>query len=309
VLVTLRTVAVLELRPVTDQDLSDRRRQAVERVAHGRSVARLIDPDVAREQVDQLFTDTRERGWMFDVVDGDGVLGLVWLVQEGEELAVYDLHLDDPDRVSDLLPLLLEVARDRGVRRLGVGGRPYDPALVALVALPGSTARAFNMVLDLTRPIADPGDVELRPMTAVQFDAFIVAQGASYAETLVEAGLSPEAADERSRTQMEALLPSGLDSPGMEFFHGWVGDDLVGSLWLNVDQPMAFVYDVEVVEEQRRKGYGAAIMNAAALWSRDHGHPVLGLNVFAHNPGAKALYDKLGYLVTVDYRTFDVADA
>ena len=50
-------------------------------------------------------------------------------------------------------------------------------------------------------------------------------------------------------------------------------------------------------------------MNAAALWSRDHGHPVLGLNVFAHNTGAKALYEKLGYQVTVDYRTFDVPDA
>ena len=118
-------------------------------------MARFIDPDVAREQVEQLFADTHERGWMFDVVDGDRVVGLVWVVQEGEELAVYDLF-----------PLLLDVARERGVRMLGVGGRPYDAALVALVKLPGSTARAFNMALDLTRPIADPGEVELRPMTA-----------------------------------------------------------------------------------------------------------------------------------------------
>jgi GNAT superfamily N-acetyltransferase len=165
------------------------------------------------------------------------------------------------------------------------------------------------MVLDLSRPIAEPDGLELRPMTAEQFDVFVGAQGESYAETLVEAGLSPEAAAERSRTQMAALLPSGLDSPGMVFFHGWVDDTVVGLVWLDVDQPMAFVYDVEVVESQRRKGYGAAIMNAAALWSRDHDHPVLGLNVFAHNTGAKALYEKLGYQVTVDYRTFDVADA
>ena len=72
---------------------------------------------------------------------------------------------------------------------------------------------------------------------------------------------------------------------------------------------MAFVYDVEVDESQRRKGYGAAIMNAGALWCRDQGHPVLGLNVFAHNPGARALYDRLGYQVTQDYRTLDVPDA
>jgi len=294
---------------VTDQDLSDRRRQAVERVAQGRSVARFIDPDEAREQVERLFTDTRERGWLFDVVDGDRWVGQVWAVQEGEELAVYDVHLDDADRAAELLALLLEVARDRGVRMLGVGGRPYGETLPRLIELPGATPRASNMLLDLTRPIADPGGLELRPMTAEQFDVFVRVQGDSYAETLVETGLSPEAAAERSRTQMAALLPSGLDSPGMEFFHGWVGDTVVGLVWLHVDQPMAFVYDVEVVESERRKGYGAAIMNAAALWSRDHGHPVLGLNVFAHNTGAKALYEKLGYQVTVDYRTFDVPDA
>jgi GNAT superfamily N-acetyltransferase len=300
---------VLELRPVTDQDLPDRRRQAVERVAHGRSVARFIDPDEAREQVERLFTDTGDRGWLFDVVDRDRGVGQVWAVKEGDELAVYDAHLDDPGRVAELLPPLLAVAGDRGVRMLGVGGRPYDRTMQGLVELPGTTARAYNMVLDLTRPIADPDGLELRPMTAEQFDAFVGAQGESYAETLVEAGLSPEAAAERSRTQMAALLPSGLDSPGMEFFHGWVGDTVVGLVWLAVDQPMAFVYDVEVVESERRKGYGAAIMNAAALWSREHDHPVLGLNVFAHNTGAKALYEKLGYQVTVDYRTFDVADA
>ena len=72
---------------------------------------------------------------------------------------------------------------------------------------------------------------------------------------------------------------------------------------------MAFVYNVEVDEAQRRKGYGAAIMNAGARWSRDAGHPALGLNVFAHNPSARALYDKLGYRVTFDYCALDLPDA
>jgi GNAT superfamily N-acetyltransferase len=72
---------------------------------------------------------------------------------------------------------------------------------------------------------------------------------------------------------------------------------------------MAFVYDVAVEESERRKGYGAAIMNAGARWSRDHGHPALGLNVFAHNPSARALYDRLGYQVTQDYHALDVSDA
>jgi len=68
-------------------------------------------------------------------------------------------------------------------------------------------------------------------------------------------------------------------------------------------------YNIVVRPEHRRRGYGAAIMNAAAIRCRDLGHPVLGLNVFAHNPNARALYDKLGYEVTHDYLTHDVPDA
>jgi GNAT superfamily N-acetyltransferase len=300
---------VLELRRVTDQDLPDRRRRAVARVAHGRSVARLTDLEVAREQVDQQFTDSRGRGWLLDVADGGRPVGQVWAVLEGEELAVYDAYLEEPDRVAELLPPLLDLAREQGARMVGVGGRPHDATSRGLVELPGTVPRAYNMLLDLTRPIADPGALELRPMTTAEYDHFMDGQLDSYAATLVESGLSPDAAAERSRSQTAALLPDGLHSPGMAFFHAWVGETRVGVLWLNHDQPMAFVYDVEVVESQRRKGYGAAIMNAAALWSREHGHPVLGLNVFAHNPGAKALYDRLGYQVTVDYRTVDVPGA
>jgi GNAT superfamily N-acetyltransferase len=295
---------------VNDDDLPDRRAPVVERVAHGRSVARLIDADAAREQVAQLFADTRDRGSLLDVVDdGDRVVGQVWVVREGDELAVYDAHLDDPGRVAELLAPLLAVARERGTAMLGVGGRPHDATTQGLAELPGATPRAYNMLLDLSRPVADPGAVELRAMTGEEFDAFFEHLVENYAATLVEAGAAPEVAAERSAEQTAELLPSGTDSPGMEFFRGWVGDTAVGVLWLDVSHSMVFVYDVEVLESQRRKGYGAALMNAAALWSRDHGHPALGLNVFAHNPTAKALYDKLGYEVTVDYRTFDVPDA
>ena len=66
---------------------------------------------------------------------------------------------------------------------------------------------------------------------------------------------------------------------------------------------------VAAAEVMRRKGYGAGLMNAAAAWSRDHGHPAIGLNVFAHNQGARALYDRLGYRVTLDYRALDRGSA
>jgi ribosomal protein S18 acetylase RimI-like enzyme len=72
---------------------------------------------------------------------------------------------------------------------------------------------------------------------------------------------------------------------------------------------MAFVYNIEVRPDYRRRGHGAGIMNAAALHCRELGCSVLGLNVFAHNPGARALYDRLGYEVTHEYSALDVPDA
>lgn len=289
------------------------RSQVVDRVSRRRAVARHSDLADVRRQVEELYDGSAERASWHDVVDGmsadpDRRVGQVWTVCEGEETGVYDLHLDEPDRAAELLPALLEIARADGSRMLGVGSGPDNPAASTLVAAPGFVARATNMVLDLDADVADPG-LELRPMTPAEFDAFTEVMVVDYAATLTEAGLSQERALERSREQMGQLIPDGQDSAGMEFFTGWAGGAPVGRLWLNADQPMAFVYDVEVLEDQRRKGYGAGLMNAAAIWSREHGHPVLGLNVFAHNPGARALYDKLGYRVTNDYHTLDVTDA
>jgi GNAT superfamily N-acetyltransferase len=121
--------------------------------------------------------------------------------------------------------------------------------------------------------------------------------------------MTEEAADTRSREQLAELIRAGIESPGQHFFTAWVDGSRVGHLWLNTDRPMAFVYDIVVREDQRRRGYGEAIMNAGALWCREQGHFAIGLNVFAHNPGARALYDRLGYEVTVDYRTIAVPDA
>src|SRR4051794_32722287 len=211
--------------------------------------------------------------------------------------------------MAELLPHILELARTDGTRTIGSGGVPGDPSRMALVELPGFGARATNMLLRLDEPIADPGSLRLREMTPEAFEAFRVNLVRDYADELHAAGMTRDAADERSRTQTAELMPDGVVSAGQAFFTAWVDDVPVGHLWLSTERPMAFVYDIVVREDQRRKGFGAAIMNAGALWSREHGHHALGLNVFAHNPGARALYESLGFVVTVDYRTLHVSDA
>jgi GNAT superfamily N-acetyltransferase len=220
----------------------------------------------------------------------------------------YDLQLDDPARVDELLPLLLERASAEGRALFGVSARPDDPTGLAMIALPGFTARATNMRLLLDAPVADPAPVVLREMTQEEFDTFRALMVVDYAGELAQAGMTQEAAQKQSEVQTAQLIPDGRASEGQSFFTAWVDGKPVGRLWLSTERPMSFVYDVEVRAEHRRKGYGAAIMNSGAIWSREHGHFAIGLNVFAHNPGARALYDRLGYQVTLDFRTVPVGD-
>jgi len=300
---------VLELRDVPADRLPGLRTEVVERLAARRVRSRFQDPDQARAQVEELVERTAEvSAWLDVVADGD-IVGFVWLAPEGEELAVYDVVLDDLGLVSDLLGVMIEQARARGARMLGLGVEPGDTARAAIASLPGFQLRATNMVLRLELPIADPAPLVLEPMTQDEYASFTDDEVEGFAEELASAGMDAERALERSRTMMAELLPSGIDSPGMEFDTARVDGEVVGDLWISTGDTMAFVYNIVVRPEHRRRGYGAAIMNAAAIRCRDLGHPVLGLNVFAHNPNARALYDKLGYEVTHDYLTHDVPDA
>ncbi|HEY3530866.1 MAG TPA: GNAT family N-acetyltransferase [Nocardioides sp.] len=300
---------MIQLRDVPAERLAARTADAIARVVDRRVKSRFLDPDEARAQAERLVEENADRSAWLEIVDDDAVAGCVWLGTEGEELIVFDVVLDEPARAADLLPALVERARDQGSRMIGLGVERNEPTREAISALPGFRLRATNMALHLDRPVADPAPVTLHPMTQDEYDVFMAGEVEGFAQELASAGMDLERALERSRTMMAELLPSGLESPGMEFHTARVEDVVVGELWLSTVETMAFVFNVVVRPGQRRRGYGAGIMNAAAIRCRDLGHPVLGLNVFAHNPGARALYDKLGYEVTHDYLTFDLPDA
>lgn len=300
---------MLELRDVPDDRRDERLDQTIQRVSVRRVTSRYLDPEVARAQVEELAERRADSSSLLDVVDGHDVVGEVWMGPDGDELVVYDVVLDQPGIASDLVPLLEEHARAQGMRMIGIGVQPGDDAHAAVASYPGFTVRATNMVLPLDDDLAAAGGLRLRPMTAEEYARFMDGEVEGFADELASAGMDREQALERSRTLMEELLPSGMDSPEMEFDVAEVDGQAVGELWLSTGETMAFVYNVVVRPEHRRRGYGAGIMSAAALRCRDLGHPVLGLNVFAHNPNARALYDKLGYRVTHDYFALDLADA
>lgn len=298
---------MLSLIDVPADRLSARTAEAVARVAERRVVSRYVDPDDARRQVEEIAQ--REDSAFLDVVRDGEPVGTVWLGRNGEELGVYDLRLSSTDLAADLVPVLLERAGAADANLVGVGVQPGDVDHAALAAQPGFRVRATNMVLALDGEIDDPAPLALRPMSPDEFRVFMDGEVEGFAQELVTSGMSIEQARERSRTLTEELLPDGIDSPGMEFHTAAVDGETVGDLWLATGDTMAFVYNIEVLPEHRRRGYGAAIMNAAARHCRDLGRPVLGLNVFAHNPQARALYDKLGYRVTLDFSAMDVPGA
>jgi GNAT superfamily N-acetyltransferase len=300
---------VLQLREVPADRLEGRRAEILARAAPRHAASRFVDLGTARDQVADVLDQNAETSAFLDVLDGSAVVGALWLAVEGEELVVHDAELDEPSRASELVAVLAERARSQGSRLVGVGVHPGEVTRAAIAGQPGFGVRATNMALMLDRPLADPAPVVLRPMSEEEYADFTAGEVAGFAEELASAGMDPEQALERSRTMTAELLPAGLGSPGMEFHIAQVDGEAVGDLWLSTAEPMAFVYNIVVRPAYRRRGHGARIMNAAALRCRELGRAVLGLNVFAHNPGARALYDKLGYEVTHEYSTLDLADA
>lgn len=143
--------------------------------------------------------------------------------------------------------------------------------------------------------------VSLRPLTRAEFGEWLPRQMASYAAHIAASGAMPEAeAREKARRDTAYLFSAGYDTPGQLLFRVIAGEEAVGWLWIGVPGPdpdplMAWVYDIEVGEEYRGRGYGRAAMLLAEQEARSHGMTSLGLNVHGQNTIARALYESLGY--------------
>jgi ribosomal protein S18 acetylase RimI-like enzyme len=59
-----------------------------------------------------------------------------------------------------------------------------------------------------------------------------------------------------------------------------------------------WIYDIEVVPDQRGHGYGRALLGAAEGEAQRHGGDSIGLNVFGGNNVARGLYESSGYQVS-----------
>ncbi len=139
----------------------------------------------------------------------------------------------------------------------------------------------------------------LLPMTQPEIDAFLERSIPEYAQDKVRAGNWTEAESlERSRREFEELLPQGLTTKDNFLYTLHEEDHAVGMIWIKVDMPGAFIYEVYIEEQFRGKGHGKSIMLLLEEKAREMGLKTLKLHVFGSNQVARRLYETVGYETT-----------
>jgi ribosomal protein S18 acetylase RimI-like enzyme len=142
-------------------------------------------------------------------------------------------------------------------------------------------------------------------MSSVEFAVFRTHTIAEYAKAHTSVGnWSVEESLERSTQAINELLPDGenteqalvltaLNETGISIGYLWIGLQRRGGA-----PGEAWIYDIELYEEFRGKGYGRALLLLAEQEVRKHGVKKLGLNVFGNNQVARNLYESAGYEIT-----------
>ena len=144
--------------------------------------------------------------------------------------------------------------------------------------------------------------VRFVPFTEADFHAWLLQAIPAFALTNVQDGRWSLAESlVKSQEAHAALLPQGLATPGQFFMHlhDDAGGERVGQLWWAESdkggRQEAYVYNIEVDEAARRRGFARAAFAELERVAREHGMDQVGLHVFGHNAGARRLYDELGF--------------
>ncbi|MFK3676687.1 GNAT family N-acetyltransferase [Microbacterium sp. NPDC090218] len=237
------------------------------------------------------------------VDEAEGELGTLWLALDDQKLFLLDLVVESPLTAAqndELLERILTVARELEATRIDAPLFPQDAARRALVEGRGFDLASIQMVLEPLPVREVAAHVDVSPMTAERFPQFVAASEEGFAQDLASSGrYSPEDALVESHRQLMMKLPDGLATEGQELFTASVDGVEVGILWFGMrrrdGRPHAFILDIEVAPDQRRKGYGRELMHAAEREARRLGADSIGLHVFGFNAGAVDLYEQLGY--------------
>ncbi|MGW1883696.1 GNAT family N-acetyltransferase [Streptomyces sp. NPDC001970] len=222
---------------------------------------------------------------------------------------VRSLRIDEPDRrrgrgtVAALAAE--EVLRGWGCTQILTSVPAENAAALRLTTALGYTERGRNMLKELPDgpPPRLPDGVEGRPMTEGEFQDWLATAVDSYTREWATRGVPHDEARAKSEADHRDLLPDGLATRGawIDVLVADADGTVVGHVWLaerevRPGERGAYVYDVEVGEPYRGRGYGRALMLLAERVARaEAGASLLGLHVFAGNAPALGLYESLGY--------------
>jgi ribosomal protein S18 acetylase RimI-like enzyme len=141
-------------------------------------------------------------------------------------------------------------------------------------------------------------------MTAAEYAEWVDRSIAGYAVDKVASGQwVAEESLELARKELGELLPLGLETPGHHLFAIVDREAVqVGTLWFAVRKKfgadIAYVFDVAILPEHRRRGHAARAFLALDEEVRRLGLSGIALHVFGHNEAARALYAGLGFRPT-----------
>jgi ribosomal protein S18 acetylase RimI-like enzyme len=197
-----------------------------------------------------------------------------------------------------VMELVRARASSSGVTVLAVDVPAGDAAMVAL------TAGTKVLGERLSKRVVAGGDLPdgfgWRPLAPDELTPWQDAQVQAYAEdNLPRSGGDLVRALERARSDFSRLLPQGLATPDTSLVVLTSGGEQVGHLWLahHREPGLSYVFDVEVAEQHRGRGFGRAAMVVAEVLARDAGDETIGLHVFGGNATARRLYRTHGYAV------------
>ena len=191
------------------------------------------------------------------------------------------LAIGDPGMpVPAALDVVRAFAREHAIRpRVHVPvGSPWDRAVTA-----------EGWVLDVAHQRGAEVAVLVTPLEGIRDPRVELPERPSDAWWQLALGGPPTAA------QRHVLDPGGR--PRTAFAQVLAPDGTVtGTARATVVEDHLHVSMVEVAQAARRQGLATALLASVAEWGREHGARWAVLQVALHNTGARALYDRLGYV-------------
>ncbi len=158
-----------------------------------------------------------------------------------------------------------------------------------------------------------PSRLSARPLRTDEYAAWYRHVTDGYARDIAaHGGTDPGAARRKAVRDMGMVLPRGLETPDHEVKVLEADGVRVGVLWVGPreidERRVLYIWDVEIDEAHRGRGFGREAMLLAEELARSRGLGRVELNVFGGNVIARTLYQALGYGERAVHMAKDLGD-